>query len=658
MSPLSQLSDEQAEARYRALLALEGGPQGAQALVEALHDENWRVRKLAAELLAKTEPSRELVDRLIAVLGEKGKTGARNAAAAALGQLGLHAVEGLLALLARPDPDQRKFAAEILGELGRQEAAPALADALDDSDANVRAAAAEALGRVGGKEAGRALEALLARAKEPLLRVAALEGLITLGRPPPLPSLVAMLGDPVVRRSAYRLLGHAPHPAAFSILCRGLLSPWREAALAGLGVRAEAADAGAEEALRQLMRRSADALEFVQKALASDDLDVRAGALKLAAALGSPALAAPIAAACEGPLAELAEKSLLSLGLPGARALLAGEVPEVLTLPREARDIVSDALLRLADPALLEPALALLASGDVEGVELGLRLLGRSRAKEAVPALERALAEDVTSAGAARALVGLGQSFPDEVAQALERFLSRALKPHALRALVRVAPSRAEAFVREGYRSEEPSVRAAAAGEAGQLGGVGQAIIATALMDEAVAVRQAAASALGGLPPELAAPLLARALEDPEPPVLAAAAAACAACAESGAAACVAPLARLLGAPQAPVVLAALDALDRLGALDEAGLAAAARQTDPEVLKAVLERGAWRSAGVQRALALLDHPSWDVRAQAARALATSADKAALPKVTEALERETDPLARELLVYAAATLGGR
>ena len=55
--------------------------------------------------------------QLIAVLSDRGQTGARNAAATALAQLGPAAVPALLQLLEHADGDQRKFAADILGDL-------------------------------------------------------------------------------------------------------------------------------------------------------------------------------------------------------------------------------------------------------------------------------------------------------------------------------------------------------------------------------------------------------------------------------------------------------------------------------------------------------------------------------------------------------------
>ena len=175
--------DEAAEARYQALL--KAGTSGAalEGLVAALYDVSWRVRKLGAELLSRVEVTPALVNRLIAVLGDRGQTGARNAAAMALAQFGPAAMPSLIGLLNHADPDQRKFAADILGELRQPDAVGALIERVGDRDANVCVAAAEALGRIGGMEACRALEHLL-DSEEPLLRLCALEGLAQLGRPP------------------------------------------------------------------------------------------------------------------------------------------------------------------------------------------------------------------------------------------------------------------------------------------------------------------------------------------------------------------------------------------------------------------------------------------------------------------------------------------
>lgn len=60
-------------------------------------------------------------------------------------------------LLADPDPEMRRTAAEALGKIGHRSASSGLLSALNDQDARVRAAAALSLGRLGDGESGRAL---------------------------------------------------------------------------------------------------------------------------------------------------------------------------------------------------------------------------------------------------------------------------------------------------------------------------------------------------------------------------------------------------------------------------------------------------------------------------------------------------------------------
>ena len=203
MSPPSEVPVTE-EVRYLALQALDPCAAGVlEILVVGLHDESWRVRHVAAEALKRMPASTELAARLIAVLGERGETGARNAAAEALAGLGGVALAPLVNLLSHPDPDQRKFAADILGQIGHRGAEVPLVRALADPDLNVRVSAAEALGRVGGDLSKRALEALLAE-PEPLLRLSALEGLTLLEHAVPLHVVKALQENVPHQRSAYR----------------------------------------------------------------------------------------------------------------------------------------------------------------------------------------------------------------------------------------------------------------------------------------------------------------------------------------------------------------------------------------------------------------------------------------------------------------------
>ncbi len=105
MNPFEE--DDVTESRYQKLLADGNGPAAVPGLLQALHDPSWRVRKAAADLLGRAEATHELLDALVSVLRERGETGARNAASAALAQLGEAAVPRLVTLLGDPDPDLR-----------------------------------------------------------------------------------------------------------------------------------------------------------------------------------------------------------------------------------------------------------------------------------------------------------------------------------------------------------------------------------------------------------------------------------------------------------------------------------------------------------------------------------------------------------------------
>ncbi len=77
-------------------------------------------------------------------------------------------------LLADPDSDVRRTAAEALGKVGHKSSNASLIVALDDPDGHVREAAAFALGRLGDGKSGMALAGHLADSAEPVQMASAL----------------------------------------------------------------------------------------------------------------------------------------------------------------------------------------------------------------------------------------------------------------------------------------------------------------------------------------------------------------------------------------------------------------------------------------------------------------------------------------------------
>lgn len=646
--------DADAEGRYLALDALPPGPAAIPRLVEALGDPSWRVRRLAAARLAQLPPSAELVQQLVSLLGRRGETGARNAAASVLSQMGAAALPAVGELLAHADADQRKFAAEILGELGRPEAVPGLIAALDDVDANVRAAAGEALGRIGGPQARRALEGLLASA-DPLLRICGLEGLTRLRTPPPLPALVPLLGDPLTRPSAFRLLGQVHHPAAWRLAVRALTSPsTRDAGLIAFASCAPPLPAEVEAEVVVVLKRAPDAVRWLEAALTRGDLERRRGGLCLARALGAPALALAMARAA-GPdgLVEEAAEALLSLGLAGARALLdAG--PVLADLPDEARAVAGDAVLALACPALVEPLTALLRAGDRDWAELAARALGRTGAQAAIAPLVELFDDEALAVHAYRALVALAASWPAEVKAALEGRVCGALQPYVVRAWAEVVGAGARPVLSRALHDERDELRAAAV-EAAVFVADAPALVRAGLMDESPRVRRAAARALAALSSPEAGPLLSHALADADASVVALA---CLAAPHHPHVDTAERLKELTRHSDASVALSALDGLAAVGPLPVELLLRALEHPRPEVTRRVFELGADRPELVAPAVAALGHPRWEVRAAAARLLAVAGPPSSLEALRDALERERDEVARELMNGAVQAVAAR
>lgn len=648
-------ADADAEARYQELDAEPREPTSIPRLLAALHDESWRVRRLASERLGALQPTPEVVDQLVSLLGRRDDTGARNAAAAVLAQLGVAVVPAMVTHLRHPDPDQRKFAADILGALARPEGVPPLVSALEDGDANVRTAAAEALGRVGGPEARRALERLLGSA-DVMLRVCALEGLAALKVPPALPVLVPLLADPLTRRSAWRLLGHVAHPTATRLTVRALASrEARDAALVSLGAAGRELSPEMEADLRVVLRPVADLHRWLEGALATAEDERRLGALAVARALGDASLALAIARSVrEGRGAEAALATLVRFGLPGAHALLAS-TEALADLPGEARAVAADAIVRLAEPSLVPALVALVTSGEPELAELGARALGRTRARAAIAPLVALFEDDTLAVHAWRSLVALAQSWPDEVRAALDPLVQGRLRPHAVRAWGEILGPRAHDVLRRAQHDQAEAVRAAAAEASYFTPKDTVAALQAALMDESPLVRRSAARTIGRLQRPEGAPLAARALSDPDPTVLALA---CVATGELGHVELAERLKDLARHADAAVVVAALEGLALMGRLPEELLVRASLHADAEVLKLAYTLGADRALLVPRALSSLEHPRWDVRVAAARLLAVSGGREALGPLQDAEAREDDPVARELLERAVATLTGR
>jgi len=650
---VSPQADE--EKRYRSVLELDlSGASALEALVQLLYDESWRVRGAAAERLAGL-PDRRVIAKLLATLGDRGHAGARNSAVEALTRLGPAAGPAVITLMGHPDPDQRRFAADILGGMRLREGSQALLGALEDADPNVRLSAAEALARIGGEDAVGALKALLVAA-DPVMRLCALQGLAELKCLLPVSQLAPLLEDVKARRAAYRLLGLVPDLAASDLICGGLASGQRsvvEAALAAIatqrGVLPPEAQRPLQTRLRSALARMASPREALASALSAADPDVQSGALFAAALLGVGDLAPAMAEVARAePLEEEAIRALVSLGPAAADPLL----DRIDSLSRPARLAAGKALALLSGAAQV-PRLAELAERAEPEVQfLAIRALGHSAAVEALRPLAGMLADDQRAAAAAQALLSLAERYEAAVAGELERSAAARPTVMAVRVLAQLGKASSLPALLRLARDPDPRIRAASVEASAEMRAEAAIDLARiGLADGDAAVRCAAARGLEAVRSPACEPLLRQALGDRDAWVQAAA---IETAGETGSAGLVPVLEQLAASVDGLRAGRAVRALARMKKLSPLLWQGAIRHRDPEVVKEALLAGAGPE-GVSKALELLSHERWDLRAAAARALAASGRADVAPRLRSALERETDPLAREAMAEAATKL---
>ena len=146
----------------------------------------------------------------------------RNSAASVLVRIGWSAIPYLIETLKDADKDIRKYAADILGEIGDRKAISPLINALRDSDDNVRSSAAEALGKIGGDEVVNSLVYVLTNTEDDIwLRYSALEALGKTGSRMPIGPIVTLLDEKLLRKAAMDALAKSRDPQAVpSPACR------------------------------------------------------------------------------------------------------------------------------------------------------------------------------------------------------------------------------------------------------------------------------------------------------------------------------------------------------------------------------------------------------------------------------------------------------
>ncbi|MDX1764779.1 MAG: HEAT repeat domain-containing protein, partial [bacterium] len=181
-------------------------PRAVATLTGLLGDSVWRVRKAAIASLVQMSSCTEVVSSLVSALQSTDNAGMRNGACEALVRIGSPAVPALCIAAGDPDPDVRKFAADVLGDIGDRGGTGTLVATLKDGDPNVCAAAAENLGKIGDPHAVEPLLAVLQTTAD-LVQYSAVEALGRIGDRRAVPDLLKCLDHRLLKVPALNALG-------------------------------------------------------------------------------------------------------------------------------------------------------------------------------------------------------------------------------------------------------------------------------------------------------------------------------------------------------------------------------------------------------------------------------------------------------------------
>src|SRR5689334_20739232 len=290
-------TDPEVRRRATAAIADLSPAEGADFVLRALGDSDWRVRKEAGSVAALLGPADPLLDKLVTALFPGDNVGLRNAVVETLASYGRSAIPAVTRIFHRLDADGKKLAAEVLGKAHDPIALEALEKLYTDPDPNVRTAALEAIADIGSlavDAASRTLLAALDADDDTHLRLAALEGLNRLGIVVPWEKLRPLTGHRILGRAALGAASRAGRIEAAEALALALEheSPAMfRLALVGLAELALGAEVLVEHWKERGLRLGNKARERLLEAMApeSQDVEGRRAALVVAAVVSEPA---------------------------------------------------------------------------------------------------------------------------------------------------------------------------------------------------------------------------------------------------------------------------------------------------------------------------------------------------------------------------------
>jgi HEAT repeat protein len=458
---------ESSDTEERREAAVDLGRSGRAAvplLLRALGDRDWRVRKTAVEALVAFGGA-EVTAGLVQRLSAEDNAGARNSAIEALVQLGSASVGPLLPLLTTRDPDVRKFAIDILGDIRDISAVPDLIEALRDSDENVRVAAAEALGKLRDRRAVDPLIACLSTYDQSWLDYAAAEALGEIGDERALGPLLAALGRSSLREPVLEALGKIGNLNTLNPLIHGLADPLRivrEVSVVALcSIYRKSTEDERPRIVSAVRTASTDqALDFLDELIDTSGGELQRSAVAVLGWTGRTSAAVKLFSLLrEEELEEPVAQALRSIGQAGVPSLLEHLSDDNVLARRVAAMVLGDLGRREAEDALL--ALLDDENGHVRGT--AAEALGRLKSATALAPLVRLLEDEYENVQecAIRALASIGDDSIFDTLLADFTAWETGMRRNIVHLLGRFATDRTLNALTFALKDEEPDVRKA-----------------------------------------------------------------------------------------------------------------------------------------------------------------------------------------------------
>lgn len=468
---------ESTDAEERREAAVDLGRSGREAvplLLRTLRDADWRVRKTAVEALVAMG-GQEVTQGLVQLLSAEDNAGARNSSIEALVRLGSQSVDALLPLLSVKDPDVRKFAVDVLGDIGDSRALSHLIGGLRDTDENVRVASAEALGKVRDRRAVEPLIACLSATDQGWLDYAAAEALGEIGDERALGPLLGALARSTLREPVLESLGRIGNVSTLAPLLGGLSDPLRivrEVSVVALTAIFRKSGPDDRRRLVTVVRAALtdQILSFLSELIESGSGEQVKAAVTVIGWSGSPAAVPKLLSLLhEEEMEEPVAQALVALGSAGAARLLERLNDENTLVRRIAALVLGELGVREAEGALLR----LLDDENGHVREVAAEALGRLKSAEAIRKLTVLLADEYESVqeSAIKALAAIGDE--SVLGDLLTDFSGQdaGMRRNIVRLLGRIGTERASDALAFALKDEEPAVRKAVITALDSIGG-------------------------------------------------------------------------------------------------------------------------------------------------------------------------------------------